>query len=116
VILETILFLSRALSNIVLENKSLLPVRSGMELAYGRQLNQRRAANLGYSALEDIGPIAFCLDFDNNFSLVPFQATKRQSKSDYKLSLRSSLEDQLLRRILTSLRFVSMASAHLWEF
>jgi hypothetical protein len=68
VVLETILFLSRALSNVVLENESLLPVRSGMELAYGRQLNQRRAANIGYSALDDIGPIAFCLDLDNNFS------------------------------------------------
>lgn len=68
VILETIMFLSRALSNVILENDSLLPVRSGMEYAYGRQLNQRRAANLGHTALEEIGPIAFCLDFDNNFS------------------------------------------------
>ncbi|KAK5556841.1 hypothetical protein LTR46_005353 [Exophiala xenobiotica] len=81
VILETILFISRALSNVVLENESLLPVRSDMELAYGRQLNQRcaaRAAKFGvkrdlgpdkgildYGALENIGPIAFCLDFVN---------------------------------------------------
>jgi hypothetical protein len=70
-ILETILFLSRALSNVVLENESLLPVRSGMELAYGRQwsFHNRPAASLRYSALEDIGRIAFCLDLNNEFSL-----------------------------------------------
>jgi hypothetical protein len=65
---ETIISTSRALSNVVIEHESLFPVRSGLELAYGRQLNQRRAAMLGRRAIKEIGLIAFCLDFDNNFS------------------------------------------------
>jgi hypothetical protein len=68
VITETIISLSRALSNVVLEDNGLLPIRSGLELAYGRQLNYRLSAFLGRSALREVGPIAFCLDFDNDFS------------------------------------------------
>lgn len=68
VITETIIFLSRALSNVLLEDENLLPTRSGLELAYGRQMNHRLSAPLGRSALREVGPIAFCLDFDNNFS------------------------------------------------
>ena len=68
VIVETIICLSRALSNVVLQNQSLVPVRSGLEIIYGRQFNQRRSANSGRKALVALGPIAFCLDFDSNFS------------------------------------------------
>jgi hypothetical protein len=68
VITETIIFLSRTLSNVLLEDMNLLPTRSGLELAYGRQLNHRLSAPLGSSSLREVGPIAFCLDFDNNFS------------------------------------------------
>jgi hypothetical protein len=67
VITETVIFLSRALSNVLLEDKNLLPTRSGLELAYGRQMNHRLSSHLGRSALRKVGPIAFCLDFDNNF-------------------------------------------------
>ncbi|KAK5197040.1 hypothetical protein LTR72_000268 [Exophiala xenobiotica] len=77
VILETILFLSRALSNVVLENESLLPVRSGMELTYSRQLGTRRRANIENSAYKDIGPIAFCLDFHNRDRRVTFSDIER---------------------------------------
>jgi hypothetical protein len=68
VITETIIVLSRVLSNVLLEEKSLLPKRSGLELAYGRQMKNRLSAPFGRSALREVGPIAFCLDFDNNFS------------------------------------------------
>ncbi|KAF8854431.1 hypothetical protein BDZ45DRAFT_676977 [Acephala macrosclerotiorum] len=68
IMVETIISTSRALSNVVIEQESLFPVRSGLELAYGRQLNQRRAATAGGRAIKEIGPISFCLDFDNNFS------------------------------------------------
>ena len=71
VLVETIICVSRLLSNIVLEDKALLPVRSGFERAYGKQLNQRRCALGGRRALEEIGQIAFCLDFDNNFTFGP---------------------------------------------
>ncbi len=116
VILETIMFLSRALSNVVLENDSLLPGRSGMEYAYGRHLNQRRAANLGHTALEEIGPIAFCLDFDDNFSF----GTLPGNEEGVEIRLQTILEifsgRLALQRTPISLRFVSMASAHFWEF
>lgn len=69
VITETIISLSRALSNVLLEDKNLLPTRSGLELAYGRQMSNRLSSHLGRSALREIGPIAFCLEFDNNFSV-----------------------------------------------
>ena len=68
VIAETIVCLSRALANVSLENTALLPMRSGIELAYGRQLMQRRSALSGRSAIQTLGPIAFCMDFDNDFS------------------------------------------------
>jgi hypothetical protein len=71
VIVETIICLSRMLANIVLEDKNLLPTRSGFELAYSRQLTDRISAPGGMQALREIGQIAFCLDFDANFSWGP---------------------------------------------
>lgn len=68
VMIETIISLSRILSNVILEDAKLLPTRSGFEMAYGRQLNYRLSAPLGRTALRELGPIAFCLDFDDNFS------------------------------------------------
>ena len=68
IIAETIINLSRSLSNIVLQ-KDLLPMRSGLEIAYGRQLSSRRSAMSGRQAIVDLGQIAFCMDFDRNFSM-----------------------------------------------
>jgi hypothetical protein len=68
VLAETIICLSRALANVALEDAALRPVRSGFEAAYGRQLDQRRCAPGGLRELREIGQIAFCLDFDRNFS------------------------------------------------
>ncbi|KAF1999745.1 hypothetical protein P154DRAFT_213185 [Amniculicola lignicola CBS 123094] len=68
-IAETIIYLSRALSTVCLESDTLLPMRSGFEQAYSRQLDQRRSANCAQSAIKTLGQIAFCLDFDNNFSI-----------------------------------------------
>lgn len=79
VLVETIICLSRTLSNVALEEKALLPVRSGFELAYGKQLNQRQSAPGGQRALKEIGQIAFCLDFDIDFSFGP------STESDYAL-------------------------------
>jgi hypothetical protein len=70
VMAETIIVLCRSLSNLSISCEGLLPMRSGLELAYGRQLNTRRSAHLGRQAIRDLGPIAFCMDFDNNFSIV----------------------------------------------
>jgi hypothetical protein len=77
-----------ALSNVVVEHESLFPVRSGLELAYGRQLNQRRAATLGRRAIKEIGPIAFCLDFDNNFSF----GTQQGNEEGVEVRLHNVLE------------------------
>jgi len=85
---ETITSTSRALSSVVIENESLFPVRSGLELAYGRQLNQRRAATLGRRAIKEIGPIAFCLDFDNNFSF----GTQQGNEEGVEVRLHNVLE------------------------
>ena len=68
VITETIIFRSRMLSNVILEDKNLLPTRSGLERAYQRRMRNRLASSFGLSVLNDIGLIAFCMDFDNNFS------------------------------------------------
>jgi hypothetical protein len=69
IIAETIIYLSRILSTVHIETDNLLPMRSGFGMAYARQLRQRRSAYSGRSAIEAVGPIAFCLDFDNNFSI-----------------------------------------------
>ncbi|KAJ9661199.1 hypothetical protein H2198_002143 [Neophaeococcomyces mojaviensis] len=68
ILAETIIVLARALANVLLDNRKLLPMRSGFELAYGRQLNMRRSAQSGKQAIKDLGQIAFCMDFDGNFS------------------------------------------------
>ncbi len=68
ILAETIIVLSRALANVSLEDASILPMRSGFEQAYGRQLNMRRSAQSGRRALDDLGQFAFCMDFDANFS------------------------------------------------
>jgi hypothetical protein len=68
VLTETIICLSRTLSNVTLEDKGLLPTRSGFEVAYGLQLNYRLHTFGGRQTLKEIGQIAFCLDFDSNFS------------------------------------------------
>src|SRR5437016_7595435 len=52
-----------------MENKELFPMRSGFDFAYGRQLNLRRSALSGREAISVLGQIAFCMDFDNNFSI-----------------------------------------------
>jgi hypothetical protein len=71
VLAETIICLSRNLANIVLEDKDLRPTRSGFEGAYGRHMNNRLCALGGSHAIQEIGQIAFCLDFDRNFSFGP---------------------------------------------
>ena len=68
IVAETVIVLSRALANVSLDNPKLLPTRKGFELAYGRQLNMRRSALSGKQAIKDLGQIAFCMDFDGNFS------------------------------------------------
>lgn len=68
IIAETIIVLSRALANVSLDDANILPMRSGFEKAYGRQLTMRRSAVSGRQALNDLGPFAFCMDFDANFS------------------------------------------------
>ena len=88
VMAETIISTSRTLSNIVIEHESLFPVRSGLELAYGRHLNQRRAATAGRRAIKEIGPIAFCLDFDNNFSF----GTQQGNEEGVEVRLHNVLE------------------------
>lgn len=85
---ETIISTSRALSNVVIEHESLFPLRSGLELAYGRQLNQRRSAMLGRRAIKEVGPIAFCLDFDNNFSF----GTQQGNEEGVEVRLHNVLE------------------------
>jgi hypothetical protein len=88
IMVETIISLSRTLSNVIIENESLFPVRSGVELAYGRQLNQRRAAHSGKQAVIELGPIAFCLDFDNNFSF----GVQQGNEEGVEIRLQSILE------------------------
>lgn len=68
ILAETIIVLCRALANVSLDDSRILPMRSGFELAYGRQLSMRRSAQSGRKALRDIGQFAFCMDFDANFS------------------------------------------------
>jgi hypothetical protein len=68
ILVETIITASRLLSNVLLENKALLPMTSGLQLAYGRQSDHRICAPLGMDLLREVGQIAFCLDFDRNLS------------------------------------------------
>lgn len=68
ILAETIIVLSRALANVSLDDVNILPMRSGFEQAYGRQLIMRRSARSGSQALNDLGQFAFCMDFDANFS------------------------------------------------
>jgi hypothetical protein len=67
ILAETIICLSRSLAHMEVA-KELYPMRSGFEVAYGRQLNLRRSSNLGRHAIREIGQIVFCLDFDDSFS------------------------------------------------
>ena len=67
VLAETIIFLSRTLANMVVA-EDLSPTRVGFDLAYGRQLTLRRSAHLAKNAILEMGPIVFCLDFDQHFS------------------------------------------------
>jgi hypothetical protein len=67
ILAETIICLSRSLAHMEVA-KELYPMRSGLEVAYGRQLTLRRSSNLGRSSIKEIGQIVFCLDFDNSFS------------------------------------------------
>lgn len=67
VLAETIICVSRCLAHLNVAH-DLYPMRSGLEAAYGRQLNLRRSSNLGRHAIEEMGPIVFCMDFDNSFS------------------------------------------------
>lgn len=98
---ETIIVLCRSLSNLTLLCEGLLPMRSGMELAYGRQLNLRRFAHLGrraLNALQDLGPIAFCMDFDNNFSM----GMQERNEEGAELRLHSILELFAGRKVSTT--------------
>ena len=65
---ETIIVLARTLANVSFADSEILPMRSGFELAYTRQLTMRRSAQSGRSALKELGQFAFCMDFDANFS------------------------------------------------
>jgi hypothetical protein len=71
VLAETIIRLSRTLSNLVLEDRRLLPTRSGMDLAYAQQYDHRQSSRLETKILQDVGLIAYCLDlskvFDSEF-------------------------------------------------
>jgi hypothetical protein len=67
VLAETILCLSRTLANMVVA-EDLSPTRAGFDLAYERQLTLRRSAHLAKKAILEMGPIVFCLDFDEHFS------------------------------------------------
>lgn len=62
-IIETIISLSQLLSNVRLE-ESLLPTRSGLEAAYWRQMSYRTLAR---DTLQEVGPIAFCLEQSKRF-------------------------------------------------
>jgi len=88
VIAETIIYLSRVLSSVYLESDTLLPMRSGLERAYGRRLNQRRSANLARTTLGTIGQIAFCLDFDNDFCI----AEREGNEEAVEIRLHAALE------------------------
>jgi len=67
ILAETIICLSRSLAHMEVA-KELYPMRSGFEVAYGRQLTLRRSSYLGRSAIKEMGQIVFCLDFDDSFS------------------------------------------------
>ena len=67
VLAETIICLSRTLANMTVA-EDLSPTRVGFDLAYGRQLTLRRSAHLAKNAILEMGPIVFCLDFDQHFS------------------------------------------------
>jgi hypothetical protein len=68
ILAETVIVLSRALANVSLDDARIMPMRSGIESAYGRQLLMRRSAAQGQrEALIYIGQFAFCMDFDANF-------------------------------------------------
>ena len=69
ILAETIIVLSRTLATVSLDDGNLLPMRSGFELAYDRQLNMRRLTRSGWQALKDLGQIAFCIGFAPNFSV-----------------------------------------------
>lgn len=73
IIAETIIVLSRTLANVSLDDVNILPMRSGFELAYGRQLILRQSAlsrlpSNVRQALSDLGQFAFCTEFGANFT------------------------------------------------
>jgi hypothetical protein len=51
------------------QTKNLLPVCSGIGLAYAHQSSPMRSPYSGRSAIKTVDSIAFCLDFDNNISI-----------------------------------------------
>ena len=69
IIAEAVIVICRLLSNLTICGETLLPMRSGMELAYARQLDIRRSAHLERKAIEDLGPILFCMAFNNDLSI-----------------------------------------------
>jgi hypothetical protein len=69
IMVETIVRVSRCLSNVVIHAPDLQPMRSGFELSYGRCLHARRSGSRARQALEDLGQFAYCVDFDNDFHI-----------------------------------------------
>ena len=67
VLAETIICLSRTLANMTTA-EDLCPTRVGFDLAYERQLSLRRSANNVKEAILEMGPVVFCLDFEQHFS------------------------------------------------
>ncbi|KAF2193192.1 hypothetical protein K469DRAFT_745524 [Zopfia rhizophila CBS 207.26] len=89
VITETIISLSRTMSHVCLEDENLLPTRSGIESAYGRQMSRRLSARHGKEALRTVGPIAFCLESGIAF---PSQVEEEENKDGVELRLYHVLE------------------------
>ena len=69
VMVETIIRICRYLSNMVIHVPDLQPMRSGFELIYGQCLDARRSGYNAEQALEELGQFAYCVDFDNDFSI-----------------------------------------------
>jgi hypothetical protein len=89
VITETIIALSQILSQVFLEDSGLLITRSGMELAYGRQMIKRLQAHLQKEVIKDIGPLAFCLQ---DAMPSPHGIEEDDNKDGVELRLRNALE------------------------
>jgi hypothetical protein len=68
VIVETIVYLCRLLSNVHLVCEAVLPVRSGFEIAYGRQLELRKFYDQDEDAFTDFGPALYCIENEKSFA------------------------------------------------